>query len=230
MPELQDTYRCTPSQLLALHIPVEEKVAKSKGGSVSGRLISEDEIANLGWYKRVGMKLLKGKLPVVTNSRHKITWDDVAILLLILKYCHEHPEPDNSLSSKLIEGLWRALFDAEDIDRGYHTSRIKPLRDALSDGGLLDWLSNEYQYGYRNSEGEYVKGVSCKWGITDDVYDILASESQEASSISTEIQVEDKISVISPKWGSHLLKLPWQREMEWLYNAEQELEVACYAA
>lgn len=231
LPDLQATYRCTPGQLLELDVPVEErKIAKSKGGSVSGRLISEEEVANLGWYKQVGIKLLKGKLPVVMNSRHKISWDDVAIMLLILKYNYEHPEPDNSLSSKLIEGLWRALFDAGDVGRGYHASRIKPLRDALSDGGFLDWLSNEYQYGYMNSDGEYVKGVSCKWRITEEVYDLLADERQEASSISTEMQDEDAIPIIRPKWVSTLLKPEWQRQFEWLYNAEKELENVCYAA
>lgn len=231
-PELQNTYQCTPSELLALHIPeAERKVARSsKGGSVSRRLISEEEIGKLDWYKQVGMTLLKGKLPVCPDRRHTITWDDVAILLLILKYNHEHPEPDGSLSSKMIEGWWRALFDAGDIERGYHASRIKPIRDALSDAGLLAWLSNEYQYGYKNRDGEYVKGVSCKWGITDEVYDILADERREASSISTEKQEDNATPMVRPQWVGNLVKPEWQRHFEWLYNAERELEEACYAA
>ena len=124
-PELKNTYCCTPSQLLALHGPDEaRKEAEHKGGSVSGRLISEEEIANLDHYKLVGMAVLNNQLPRTTGkSRHKITWDDVAIMLLILKYCYEHPEPDNGLPIDRIRQLWKALYAAGDVSRAWHNDK-----------------------------------------------------------------------------------------------------------
>lgn len=59
-----------------------------------------------------------------------------------------------------------------DVDRPWNHHRWKAIRDFLSKQGHIDWIDNRYCYG-EIVDGEFVRGIACKFSITDEFADSL---------------------------------------------------------
>ena len=133
----------------------------SSSGSVSGRVIGEDELANIPKYESLCREWTKGEC--LKAGRWAVTDHDFAVAMVILKHCHEEPNHDGSLPYRRAERLWTALFEAGDVERPWNHHRWKVIRDFLSAEGHIHWIDNRYEFG---TSGD--RGLACKWRISDD--------------------------------------------------------------
>jgi hypothetical protein len=115
-------------------------------GSITGKNISEDDLAGLGRFEQLAGQYLGGQ--TIRAGRHVATSRDFAIAFLLLRFFKNNPNQDGSLPTARVAGLWRALYEAGDVDRPWNHHRWKAIRDAMSAQGLLDWQDQRYQPGY----------------------------------------------------------------------------------
>ena len=114
-------------------------------------LVSDAELASLPRHVELARTLTGGE-SLRTSARHVATPEDVAVLLLLLKALHAHPNPDGTMPTERVRGLWESLHQAGDVKRQWNRKRFTALRDFLSDRGLLAWRDNRY-----------AAGRACKW-------------------------------------------------------------------
>ena len=87
---------------------------------------------------------------------------------------------DGTLPGDRIKGLWTALYQAGQVERGFCTNRYKVLRDLLTDKGLLTW--EDERYDLTSGDG---KGQACKWHGNDSLLALLESGGVDEVSQST---------------------------------------------
>lgn len=175
-------------------IPVRQKTG-SVVGSVTGKVIGEDELAAITQFERLYREwagpndLMAGKF--------RVTAYDFAVAMVFLRHFKADPNVDGSLPTRRVGELWTALFKAGDVQRGWNHHRWKRIRDFLSARGHIDWSDHRYQYGVvaGGDGGQDVRGIACKWEITDD-YDwtlergasLPVLKAGEASFVDTEMR------------------------------------------
>lgn len=139
---------------------------KSASGSVSGRIISMDELASIPAYERLYREWVG---PVDLKARKfSVAPHDFAVAMVILRHYKADPNADGSLPCRRVEKLWAALFDAGDVDRPWNHHRWKAIRDFLSERGHIDWRDHRYEYGAVAQDGTIKRGIACKWTISDE--------------------------------------------------------------
>jgi hypothetical protein len=214
--------------------PAKKSASVTTAGSVSGRVISEDELASIPQFERlyrewVGPAGLKARKFTVTEH-------DFAVAMVLLRHFKADPNVDGSLPCRRVEKIWTALFNAVDIDRPWNHHRWKAIRDFLSGNGHIDWTDHRYEYGVVVQDGTVKKGIACKWSITDEyewtleqVSSLPAFKRGEASFVDTAIR--DLI----PKQGNgeNLRPIPFllrvEREQKFWFRAYEACENFCAA-
>lgn len=129
-------------------------------GSVSGRNISQEELDLMPAWEKFFAK--------ATNKpshagRWRITTEDFAQAVVMLRYFAENRNNDGSLPQHRVEELWKALYKAGDFSRAWNHHRWRHLRDWMSNMGWLDWQDNRYQPGTGRGDG-----VACKLTLDDE--------------------------------------------------------------
>ena len=167
--ELQSSRFDVPTKIVEQSASVvavrPHKKVKATPGSASGKLISEEMLAMLPKYEALARELTGGK--PLKARRWAVTDHDFAVVLLLLLFFHKNPNSDGSLPTKRAEGMWDGLHSAGDVQRPWNHHRWKAVRNFLSAKGHINWIDHRYEYG-RTVGGKYVKGVACKFTITEE--------------------------------------------------------------
>lgn len=156
-----------------------EKIKKRKQGSISEKHFTQEKLSKLDCYRKIASELIGDK--AIKAGKFAIIVEDIAIAIMFLKFLKENKNNDNTLPTKRIECLWKAVYKAGDITRGWNHHRWKGIRDLLSNMGLIKWIDNRYQITDKINKTE---GIACKWEISEKLYMyIQKSEKVEGSSL-----------------------------------------------
>ena len=82
---------------------------------------------------------------VAKIGRKLIIEEDIAILIMILKYFKLDAKEDGAMPVLRIYNFWRSLYLAGHIDRSAAYRRITAIRNWLSGLGLIDWQDHTYE-------------------------------------------------------------------------------------
>ena len=173
---------------------VAGSVSSSASGSVTNKVINEEELAGIPVFERLYREwvgpndLMAGKF--------RVTPHDFAVAMVILRHFKSDPNNDGSLPTRRVGEMWSGLFMAGDVTRGWNHHRWKVIRDFLSARGHIDWNEHRYEYGtvVLNEDGkkdvkQSQRGIACKWAIAEDFSDhlslIIACKTGEASFVDT---------------------------------------------
>jgi len=129
-------------------------------GSVTGKVISEEQLANIPKYESLYRQWLQGG--DLKAKRWSVTAHDFAVAMVLLRHFHEKPNADKSLPCRRAAELWTGLYEAGDVQRPWNHHRWKAIRDFLSANGHIDWFDARYEWGQNQ-----VRGIACKWTITE---------------------------------------------------------------
>ena len=187
MPEdeaaLRETTLVTVDDLRRLPVVEERRIPRQRQaqqlscrnvvGSITGKHIVEEELREIdGHYRAVAESLLDSHR-LETRGKTKVTVEDVAIWLMLIKFFTQNMNRDGSLPVERWREMWRALFQAGDINRSFCCQRFGIIRDYLSSLGLIAWEDGSYRLGYIDENGEYRKGKACKWKASDELMAML---------------------------------------------------------
>lgn len=174
---------------LAKFVPVEKKVLvvrkcskSSSSASWCPKAITPDDLARMPTLRRVA--ILLGLPQQKCSGRVAVTVEDVAIFLLCLRFFTSNMNENGTLPWARYEGLWTALYQAGDVERGFNPKRFAAIRNHLSslvvDGEvLLDWEDEMYS-----------AGQACKWRASAMLMNMM-EEREEVSSAETAIAILD---------------------------------------
>ena len=165
-PETCNIPAVDPSTSTTVKKPKKRIVA----GSVTGKFITDEALACIPRYEALYNQMTGGKN--LKARKFAVTAHDFAIALVLLRFFKNNANPDDSLPTRRVAKLWTALYSAGDVQRPWNHHRWKAIRDFLSKQGHLDWIDNRYCYG-EIVDGEFVRGIACKFWITDEFADAL---------------------------------------------------------
>ena len=105
-------------------------------GSTANHPIGKDEIEAIsGPYLEFAKTWVSE--PVGTSSRAKVEAADLAIALPIVKFCSRKRNPDGTMPTARIKGIWDRLFEDGEVDRAFDYHRWRVIRDLIEvQGGL----------------------------------------------------------------------------------------------
>lgn len=181
---LRQTTMVTAEQLQQLPVFSVDRPGKSSSndatsglrvvaGSITGKHITEDELEAVdGHYRRVAESLLEAHA-LETSGKTKITVEDVAIWLMLIKFFTRNMNRDGSMPVDRWRQMWKSVFRSGDINRSFCCQRFSTIRDHLSKLGLLTWEDHEFRLGYIDENGKYRKGKACKWKASDELMAML---------------------------------------------------------
>jgi hypothetical protein len=155
------------------------KVGSDVAGSISGKVIDDDELAKIDGHYGVVAEALLESHEVRTTGRTVVTAEDVAIWLMLLRFFTQNMNADGSMPVKRWKNMWQALFEAGDINRAFCPQRFKAIRDHLSSLELLDWQDQTYRIGWYDEDGNYHKGKSCKWQASEKLMEMLQGPAEQ---------------------------------------------------
>ena len=166
---------------------VRAKSAKTDNGSTSGVLVTAKMLSGLesmGCYRRAANRILRGEQIKVNGRREVVTRDDLAIFIMLLDFFKTCMNPDGSMPSARIRGLWQALKKANDITEGYDPRKIKVMRKLLVAMGKIQVDDATYVRPIRDQHGEKImNGRAMKWQLTqeflDEVHGVCKKEEGE---------------------------------------------------
>ena len=171
--ELKKTTVLTSIDLFRLPV-VEKKLSTQKSvgtnhsaaGSISGKLISAEELSELNDQYKTISELLLEKQKLSAGNRVIVDSKDVAIFLMLLKFFTKNMNSDGSLPQLRFKKLWTSLFEIGDVDRCFDDKRFARIRNYLSSLSLIEWEDNRYVIGVTNHQGKR-SGKACKWRAAD---------------------------------------------------------------
>lgn len=103
---------------------------------------------------------------IEVDKQVAITVEDMAVLLVILHYCTEHPNKDGSMPTKRIERIWEKMFKEGETERQFNPRRYAAARNLLDQYEGIEWISSMYV-----PKG----GIACKWNLTKSLMQVLSS-------------------------------------------------------
>ena len=188
----------------AVAVPAEPRPALTKvSGSIGGKLISEDELAQVaedGHYRKVAAALMESHV-LKTSGRSVVTPEDVAAFLLLLKFFTDRMNADGTLPVKRFDALWTGLYEAGDLERAFDCHRFKKIRDYLSDLGLIDWEDSTFIVPRIDEAGRRRKGRACKWKAGQVLMDVLDWEQERSEGDEPEEHVFEEPTVVKADEG-----------------------------
>jgi hypothetical protein len=152
------------------NIPATAKVGSATCGSISGRNISDEELALIPEYERLYESLGLD----VRHKRYRVEAHDFAVLCVLLRFFFANRNADDSLPVRRVEKFWAALYDCGDVRRPFNHHRFKVLRDYLSEHGHIEWVDHRYEC----PEGDK-DGIACKWRLTEHFFGLLDSVGEQ---------------------------------------------------
>jgi hypothetical protein len=186
---------------LAKFVPVEEKVllvrkcsASSSSASWCPKAITPDDLADMPRLRELAVTL--GLPSQKCSGRVAVTVEDMAIFLLCLRFFTNNMNENGTLPWARFEGLWTALFQAEDVERCFNPKRFAAIRNHLSslvvEGDvLLEWEDETYS-----------AGRACKWRASEKLMEMIEQEREGTSSAETAITILDDYPRPRPAWQS----------------------------
>lgn len=143
-----------------------ETTRTKQTGSVSGRHFGPEELDRLRTeYLEIATDLL-GDTRLVATGRKVVTVEDLAIFLMLLRFFTDNMNPDGSLPTERWKGMWKALYEAGDVDRAWCHHRFATIRNFLSEKDLLFWEDEGFVIG-AEVHGRYVPGKAAKWRASE---------------------------------------------------------------
>lgn len=115
------------------------------------------------WGESIVRSFGKGKSTIAISSRTVITVEDIAVCLLILKFCAKHRNHDGSMPWARIRACWNSLYEHGVIKRDFNDRRYAAIRRILDRMNWLKWQRKEYCPGFG----------AAKWTLTDEAMAIL---------------------------------------------------------
>lgn len=210
---------CEELLLAEVAEPVAESPARAAvPGSVSGRLVSDEELAAVPQYERLYRRMTGGDLKA--TARFVVTAHDFAVACVLLRVFKNNPNPDGSLPTSRVRAMWAALYNAGQVSRPFNDRRWKRIRDFLSEHGHVDWTDHRYQ---APDPARGLRAVACKWEITDEFFALLESITQPQDSpsfVDTALVRQGPGRWLTPK----LHAIQAERDREFWSRAEVQLE------
>lgn len=151
-------------QSSGLVFKVIEPKKKTVSGSVSGKNISDDELALIPHFERHYEALGT----VLRDQRYIVSSNDFAVFCVLQRFFFDNMNVDGTLPIRRVKKFWDALHECDQADRPFNHHRFKVIRDFLSQNRHIDWQDHRYQW----SEGDK-KGIACKWRVTNHFYELL---------------------------------------------------------
>lgn len=211
---------CDDWLLMKIPEPAKDKPKNALNvGSVSGQLVSNEELAAIPKYERLYRRLVGPDLKA--NARFSVTPHDFAVACVLLRFFKSNPNKDGTMPTSRIRALWHELHAKGQVQRPFNDRRWKRIRDWLSENGHIDWQDERFQ---APNPKLGLKPIACKFSITDEFFDVLDSiklDKREASFIDT-VEVKQGPG----KWLSPRL-FPIQREMEaqFWFDADERVDL-----
>lgn len=197
--ELASTTRFNAEDLRRLPPVPNKKSDKNyipKEGSISGKHINPDELDLLDdHYLRIAKQLRQHHV-LRTSSRAVVTDDDIAIFLMLGKFFSENMNDDGSLPTDRWREMWKALYNAGDVERQFNANRYTAIRNHLSSLGYLEWEDESYVIGWTDDYGVYHKGTAAKWQFSEELIELLTLQVKGRASFVT-THSEDVIKSLS---------------------------------
>lgn len=137
-------------------LPTATKIAvEKKRGAGSGRtqVIQQRLIDALPSYRRLAESCMAD---LTSDGELRITAEDKAVALLILRNNFEEPATNFSFSQNYASAIWRSLYTSGVTNRAWNHHRWRAIRNYLADHGWLDCKNETYTYG----QGQ---GRSCRF-------------------------------------------------------------------
>lgn len=175
--ELKNTTRLSAQDLMRLPPVHKQKQngGRSLPGSVTGCVISPEEQQNCKTAYLELAHLLMNRRALPTTSRTVVTAEDLAIFMMLLKFFTSSMNPDGSLPHKRFRSLWKAVYQAGDVDRDFQDNRFAVCRTYLSSLGLIDWEDSTYVVGALGKDGRRHGGQACKWQASESLLSLMKS-------------------------------------------------------
>ena len=178
--ELKNTTTVWASDLRSLPFIINMTSASKSAGSIAGVHFKSGELERLKTdYWNIASKLLNGR-QLMTSGRQKVEVRDVAIYLMIGRFLSNHMNVDGTLPIARWAGLWKSLYQAGDIVRGFDCHRFATIRNFISSIGLIDWQDCSYRIGVNRD------GCAAKWKFSRELLSLLADSEEKASLVGTE--------------------------------------------
>jgi hypothetical protein len=202
--QLKNVPVLTVAQLQELIKDVEEEPRERvmrvvPAGSVAGKYITPEMLEWLPKYEMLADTLMEHHALPVSSGRGVATSKDVAILLLILEFFNDDPNPDGSMPYERIKGMWNALWQAGDIERKWDDKRYASSRNYLSSLGLIDWRDASYRMPMYVGNKK-IDGRAARWGLSGQMVRLLEavkcdSQTVEVAAIDNQGRREASLSV-----------------------------------
>jgi hypothetical protein len=121
-------------------------VAEKKKSTGSGRtqVIKQRFIDSLPSYRRLAESCMAD---LTSDGELRITIEDKAVALLILRNNFEKPADNFSFSQNYAAAIWGSLYASGVTDRAWNHHRWRAIRNYLADHGWLDCKNETYTYG-----------------------------------------------------------------------------------
>jgi hypothetical protein len=159
------------AEQLVIPAPATLPILKARG-STSAHPIGRDEIdAISGPYLDFARTWIPE--PLVTSSRAMVEAADLAIALPIVKSCSRSRNPDGTMPTARIKGIWDALFQEGEVDRAFDYHRWRVIRNLIEGRGGLEMEDRRYFTGFVNYLGKHVRGRAAKWRMADSLVETL---------------------------------------------------------
>jgi len=180
--ELRNTARLSLTELGALHRRIvpnylqdactdEAPLSANWQGtrSTKNHPIKRSEIERItSTYSIAAHRLFPEVLRCKGKSRHVANRVDQSIYLCVVAFCTDTQGEDKAMPSWRIYSIWKAMFDAKEVDRAPDHGRIAAMRNHLSDQGHIEWT--EHRFWTPDKEDfrpdETIKGVCCKYSLS----------------------------------------------------------------
>jgi len=145
-----------------------------RSGSVSCCHFGADELSKLkGSYLSLAKELL-GETKLVASGRKVVTVEDLAVFLMLLRFFTNNMNADGSLPTARWEAMWKALYEAGDIDRAWCQHRFARMRNFLTKEGWLSWQEEDFVVGVYGDDGQFVPGRAAKWKGGEELMERMA--------------------------------------------------------
>ena len=115
------------------------------------------------WGESIVRSFGKGKKTIAISSRTVVSVEDIAVCLLILKFCAKHANRDGSMPWARIRACWNSLYEHGVIKRDFNDRRYAAIRRILDRMNWIKWERREYCPGYG----------AARWTLTDEAMGIL---------------------------------------------------------
>lgn len=155
---------------------VKNRTMPKQHGSLGFNLFSEDDLNN-EHVLRTATTLLEGH-KLETSSNHIVEPIHLHDWLVVQKFCFNNPNDDGGNPTKRHKKLHDLLYGYGKVETAWNPNRFTAIRNYLSSLGLIVWINENYEIGFKNDKGEYIKGKAAKWSISQELMARLATNKE----------------------------------------------------